>query len=169
MRRRALRMLGSSRATSGSAASTPSRRSGSRSQPGERRRASGSSATPWRMTHSYELGDTIKRATSSHSRLIVGIAIASSLAALAPTPPHAADARITGCATSGLVVWIDTQGSGAAGSVFYKLRFTNLSGHACTLAGYPGVSAVDLRGHRLGREAAREPSQRRAVRLAKGA
>ena len=121
------------------------------------------------MTHSYELGDTIKRATSSHSRLIVGIAIASSLAALAPTPPHAADARITGCATSGLVVWTDTQGSGAAGSVFYKLRFTNLSGHACTLAGYPGVSAVDLRGHRLGREAAREPSQRRAVRLAKGA
>jgi hypothetical protein len=32
----------------------------------------------------------------------------------------------------------------------YYLEFTNLSGHACTLAGYPGVSAVGLSGGQLG-------------------
>ena len=32
------------------------------------------------------------------------------------------------CATSGLDVWLDTQGQGAAGTIFYKLNFTNLSG-----------------------------------------
>jgi len=45
---------------------------------------------------------------------------------------------------------MDTQGDGAAGSVYYTLQFTNLSGHACTLRGYPGVSAVSLSGHQLG-------------------
>jgi hypothetical protein len=59
------------------------------------------------------------------------------------------------CTTSRLVVWLDTQGSGTAGSTYYKLRFTNLSGHACTLRGYPGVSAVDLAGRRLGNAASR--------------
>ena len=28
----------------------------------------------------------------------------------------------------------------AAGSVFYKIKFTNLSGHACTLRGFPRVA-----------------------------
>ena len=39
----------------------------------------------------------------------------------------------------------------------YTLNFTNLSGHACTLRGFAGVSAVNLGGGRLGRAAAREP------------
>jgi hypothetical protein len=67
------------------------------------------------------------------------------------------------------VIWIDTQGGGAAGSVFYQLRFTNLSGRVCTLRGYPGVSAVDLRGHQLGRAATREPAPRRLIRIGQGA
>ncbi|MDQ6778933.1 MAG: DUF4232 domain-containing protein, partial [Actinomycetota bacterium] len=50
------------------------------------------------------------------------------------------------CATSGLVVWLNTQGNGAAGSIFYALELTNLSGQTCTLNGYAGVSAVDLAG-----------------------
>jgi len=60
------------------------------------------------------------------------------------------------CATSGLVVWIDTQGDGTAGSIYYTLEFTNLSAHACTLGGYPGVSAVSLAGHQLGSAASRD-------------
>jgi hypothetical protein len=64
------------------------------------------------------------------------------------------------CTTPRLVVWLDTSGGGgAAGSVFYHLRFTNLSGHACTLAGYPGVSAVDLDGRQLGSAAGRNPQE----------
>jgi hypothetical protein len=67
------------------------------------------------------------------------------------------------------VVWIDTQGNGAAGSVFYRLELTNQSGHPCFLVGYPGVSAVDLRGHLLGSAAGRSPSGRRVVTLRNGA
>jgi hypothetical protein len=74
------------------------------------------------------------------------------------------------CATSGLVVWLDTQGNGAAGSNFYTLEFTNLSGHTCTLGGYPGVSAVNLAGHQVGSAASRDTSHTpRTVTLAAGA
>lgn len=77
---------------------------------------------------------------------------------------------VPGCATSGLVVWLDTQGSGAAGSTYYNLELTNLSGRACTLFGYPGVSAVDLAGRQLGSAAGRDPVHRpRLVTLARGA
>jgi hypothetical protein len=61
------------------------------------------------------------------------------------------------------VVWLDTEGNGAAGSVYYTLELTNLSRHACTLRGYPGVSAVSLGGGRLGSAASRDaatPSRR---------
>jgi Domain of unknown function (DUF4232) len=60
------------------------------------------------------------------------------------------------CATSKLVVWMNTSGNGAAGTVYYALRFTNLSGHTCTLRGFPGVSAVSLAAHQLGSAAARD-------------
>src|SRR5690242_2820013 len=72
------------------------------------------------------------------------------------------------CTTPGLVVWLNTNGDGAAGSVYYRLVFTNLSGRACTLRGYPGVSAVDLAGRRIGSPAGRTPSRVRAVTLATG-
>jgi hypothetical protein len=90
------------------------------------------------------------------------VALASAGAALGAATPR--------CTTPGLVVWLDTQGSGAAGSVYYRLELTNLSGHTCALYGYPGVSAVGLRGRQLGspasRDRARAPGQ---VVLAPGA
>lgn len=73
------------------------------------------------------------------------------------------------CATSALVAWLDTRGDAAAGSTYFGLKLTNLSGHACTLLGYPGVSAVDLAGHQLGSAANRSRSQVRVVRLSPGA
>jgi hypothetical protein len=73
--------------------------------------------------------------------------------------------------TRHLVVWIGTnEGGAAAGSVFYNVNFTNLSARACTLAGYPGVSAVDLGGRQLGSPAGRNPQQPlRVVTLRPGA
>jgi hypothetical protein len=96
--------------------------------------------------------------TSSPRRLIGAAAIAcaavlipvAALAATSSPAAPAASASAPRCATSGLVVWMDTQGGGAAGSVYYTLEFTNLSGHACTLRGSPGVSAVSLSGRPLG-------------------
>ena len=35
------------------------------------------------------------------------------------------------------------QGNGAAGTIYYPLEFTNLSGRTCSLYGFPGVSVID--------------------------
>jgi hypothetical protein len=81
----------------------------------------------------------------------------------------AAGAATPACVTRSLVVWLDTHGDGTAGSTFFKLHFTNLSSGSCTLTGFPGVSAVNLAGRRLGRPAARDTHTRvRTVTLAPG-
>lgn len=50
-------------------------------------------------------------------------------------------------------------GSGAAGSSYVLITFTNTSGKACTMYGYAGVSFVgDKNGTQLGKPAARERS-----------
>lgn len=73
------------------------------------------------------------------------------------------------CATSGLDVWLNTQGNGAAGTIYYDLEFTNLSGSTCTLFGYPGVSATNLTGAQLGSAAVRIGATPQTVTLANGA
>lgn len=83
------------------------------------------------------------------------------LATTAPAAP-AAGARAAAppkCATSGLVMWLNSEGSGTAGSFYFHLEFANLSGRTCTLAGYPGVSAVSLSGRQIGASARREATQ----------
>lgn len=97
---------------------------------------------------------------------VVALAFTASPAA----PAGAAAAGTPKCATSGLVIWLnDEQGGGTAGSIYYKLELTNLSGHACTLLGYPGVSAVNLGGHQLGSAARQEAFHKpRLVTLASG-
>jgi len=94
----------------------------------------------------------------------MGVATVALAAAASPAAPAGSAA----CRTAGLVVWLDTEGSGAAGSVYYKLELTNLSPGACSLFGYPGVSAIDLRGRQVGSAAARNPMPRRTVTLASG-
>jgi hypothetical protein len=110
---------------------------------------------------------------SSATALGCASALVSVVALAAATASPAAPTRAAGtprCATSGLAIWLDTQGNGAAGSIFYNLELTNLSGRTCTLLGDPGVSAVDLDGRRLGVGASHDTSQRpRLVTLARGA
>ena len=65
-----------------------------------------------------------------------------------------ADAALPACQTNQLVVWLDTQSNGAAGTIFYTLNFTNV-GAQCTLRGYPGVSAFGRGRRRLGTAAVR--------------
>jgi len=74
------------------------------------------------------------------------------------------------CTTPELSVRLGTNGSGAAGSIYYPLNFTNRSGHACTLAGYPGVSAVTASGGQLGSAAGRDlTTAAKTLTLANGA
>jgi hypothetical protein len=114
----------------------------------------------------------------SPGRLIGAAAIACAaalapVAALAATSSPAAPAATASaprCATSGLVVWLNVPpGNHYAGGASYYLEFTNLSGHACTLRGYPGVSAVSLSGRQLGSPAGWGTPRTTTVRLASGA
>jgi hypothetical protein len=99
------------------------------------------------------------------SVLALLVSVATLLATTAPVAPAASAraARTPRCATSGLVMWLNAEGSGTAGSFYYKIEFANLSGRTCTLAGYPGVSAVNLRGRQIGSPASREVTQRPSV------
>jgi len=87
-------------------------------------------------------------------RLPVAVAAAVALTAAA-CGSASGTSTAAACPTAKLVIWLDTQGDHAAGSAYYRVRFTNL-GPTCVLRGYPGVSAVDLSGHQLGRPASRE-------------
>jgi len=84
--------------------------------------------------------------------LTLGIAGAAAAGATSPAGRSgaAAVAVTPKCATSGLVIWLDTTGQGTMGSTYYHLEFTNLSGHTCTISGYPPVSAVNLSGQQVG-------------------
>ncbi len=74
-----------------------------------------------------------------------------------------------GCATSGLTASLG-RGGAAAGSTYYPVEFTNTSGTACTLYGYPGVSFVTASGAQVGAAAKEDPVYpRRLVTLAAGA
>jgi hypothetical protein len=73
-------------------------------------------------------------------------------------PASAAPADPANCDTASLSVWVDaSQSSGAAGTFAYALEFTNIGKKACTLIGYPGVSALNLNGKQLGDAAGRNP------------
>ena len=95
------------------------------------------------------------------------IAVVVALAAVVAAPSHAANPA---CSSRALDVRLNTQGSGtAAGSSYYKLEFTNRSAHACTLRGYPGVSAIAANGRQLGSAGGRNPAHAtRTVTLAHG-
>jgi hypothetical protein len=75
--------------------------------------------------------------------------------AAGPAAGGARPASVPACLATGLVAWLDTTGNGAAGTIFFKLHFTNLSGHRCTVRGYPGVSAANLSGRGIGPGASR--------------
>ena len=101
-----------------------------------------------------------RRPPGRAARRLASTAVLASAAALIPVASLAATGsparpprRATpSCSTAGLVAWISYQ-QGAAGTFYYALNFTNLSGHACTLRGHPGVSAVGLSSAQVGARA----------------
>jgi len=107
---------------------------------------------------------------------------AASTSAAAPTSPAPdmgssssnnsnSGTPVTMCATSALKGRVKTTTAGAAaGSIYYPLDLTNVSGSTCTVFGYPGVSFVTgPSGTLLGRAASRNPAKPAAtVTLAPG-
>jgi hypothetical protein len=111
------------------------------------------------------------------SRRLIGVALLACATALVPVATIASVSSATPvgavsaspCSTSGLVIWLDTEGNGTAGSTYYDLQFTNLSGQTCTVYAYPGVSAVSLAGKQLGSAAHyNSPKKPSVVTLADG-
>lgn len=77
-------------------------------------------------------------------------------ASAAPARPAAASAVIPRCAPNQLYVWVSPDSAGAtAGTTYYTLDFTNISGAECHLYAWPGVSATNGSGRQLGVPATR--------------
>ena len=85
------------------------------------------------------------------------------------TTTEPAQAGPPACATSGLSASVGA-GNGAAGSTYFPINFTNTSGSACGLYGFPGVSFVTATGSQVGAAATEDPTYpRQLVTLAAGA
>ncbi len=95
---------------------------------------------------------------------------ARSLAQAGPARARSAAARIPRCTAADLGVWVALDQAGAAaGTLYYPLEFTNLGHQACTLYGFPGVSAIGSGGRQLGSPASWDRSvAARTVPLAPG-
>jgi len=119
----------------------------------------------------------MNRHLSTAARRILAAATVICAAALAPAAALASPGTQAGagrtatpsCATSGLDVWLDTQGKVAPGATYYNLELTNLSGSSCSLYGYPAVSAVTLTGTQLGSGSFPSGGTPHTVTLANGA
>lgn len=70
-------------------------------------------------------------------------------AAAVPAAQHAASS-VAACTTAQLRVWYGEPAGAAAGSTYYPLEFSNVSGTSCALDGFPGVSGVTVAGAQLG-------------------
>lgn len=85
--------------------------------------------------------------------LLPAVALASSTGTAAATK----SAAVHRCYQSELGAWLGIPGSRAAGSTYYELELSNVSGQTCTLYGYPGVSAL-FNGSQAGSAAGRTTS-----------
>jgi len=124
---------------------------------------------------------TVRRVIAVAATAAAGLAITS--AAFAATSASSGTARVAtasaaipqcaaGLGESGNVaVWVAaSQGSTAAGTTYYPLEFTNLSGHTCSLYGFPGVSVITRNGTQLGSPASWNTGvSHQVVNLAPGA
>ena len=105
---------------------------------------------------------TIRRAAAAVAAALAlgtGSAVwAASSASAAPTAPAVKAGLIPVCTAGDLAVWVNYGAmSGAAGTFYYPLEFTNHSNHTCRTWGWPGVSATNATGHQLGDAAQRLP------------
>ena len=117
------------------------------------------------------IATVIAAASAAGLIAVCASAAGSSGAVLASDAVRTAAAAVPACTAGDLGAWVAvTQGNGAAGSIFYPLQFTNLSRHACAMHGFPGVSAIDRKGHQLGSPAGWDHTRPvRTVVLAPGA
>jgi hypothetical protein len=107
--------------------------------------------------------------TSRGKAIIAGAAIACASAlvpAVAMASPAAPQApQIRQCGVGGILDWLANAPQGAAGTIFYPVEFTNVSGRTCWLRGYPRVAGVTTRLRQIGPAAAHFGGRIRKVTL----
>ena len=110
------------------------------------------------MTGTTILVPTVALAASGHPAAAARAAAPARLTAVAPR-----------CLVAGLTGWLGVPSSGYAGGSYLELELSNISNQACTLYGYPGVSALGPGGRQLGSAAARSSADpTRLVTLSRG-
>ena len=116
--------------------------------------------------------------TPRHMAVAAGMTAVAAVALFSAAPaafsaprPAMATAAIPKCGPADLGVWVARDQMGAAaGTASFRLEFTNLSHHTCTLYGFPGVSARASSGRLLGNPARRDHAVKaQTVRLVPGA
>jgi Protein of unknown function (DUF4232) len=112
--------------------------------------------------------------TRAGRRMIAATALTCSaillpVAALAAVGPGAHSASATrACGATSTEVWLGlNQDGAAAGQIRYPVEFTNITRHACTLYGFPGLAAINGSARQVGR-AAGHTGGRHLVTLAPG-
>jgi hypothetical protein len=99
----------------------------------------------------------LRRTTVAAACALTLAAAGTAWAAESAAASSAAPAAAPACSSSSLSVWVDaSQSDAGAGTFAFPLEFTNISGKACTLFGYPGVSAINGSGKQLGNAASRD-------------
>ena len=88
--------------------------------------------------------------------------------AASSSPSRQTSPAVVPCQTPGLVIWFNPNGKVTSGQASYHLRFTNLSGHSCSLNGYPFLFAINLRGLQVGHLATHPPRPTHAITLTRG-
>jgi hypothetical protein len=103
-------------------------------------------------------------------RLLLTPFVAAALLAAAVIATPAAGAAAKACSASNLVVWAGEEpGGGTAGSVYYRIEFTNLGSSTCSLFGFPIVASVNLQGKQVGAPATHMPGKKaKAVQIKQG-
>jgi hypothetical protein len=116
-----------------------------------------------------KLSSRTARRIGATAAAICAAILVPAVALAAPGHPAAA-ARAPGCSVADLRAWVGIPADGSAGSFTYQLELSNVSGHACTLLGFPGVSATGAHGGQVGSAAVRNHSHpARLVTLNRGA
>jgi hypothetical protein len=111
-----------------------------------------------------------RRTTAVVVCFVAAIGVASAPASASASARRAAPAAASRCTTAHLEIWFGLGlGGGTAGSTFYPLEFSNVGHQACTLNGYPGVSAYRANGAQVGPAASRNNQSHGTVTLAPGA
>ncbi len=113
----------------------------------------------------------VTRAACAVAAFAAALVAAAGAAGVAGAAGHGArSAAATTCTPAQTQEWLGLGlGGGTAGSTYYPLEFSNVGHRACTLSGFPGVSAVGNGGGQIGPAASRNGAHHGTVTLAPGA